>query len=176
MARPLNRGRWERAEDLAIRKGMTLDSIAEDTGISLAALKKRSSRDRWVFRRKSYMRLGEKCYLQAEKLIEEMLEEGTSPAKVDGVQKLIKAYTDLQRVEGPDETMLFPELWRKILLVVRELDPEGAAVLARHEAEILQRLTAREEGRRVSDAQVEPRKGLSPEMADEIRKKVLGAS
>lgn len=134
MAQRLPAVLWNKAEYLAIEKGLTLEQIESATGISLSALKKRSVQGQWGERRRAKLSISEKLRLLADQIADRALTESASPAALDGLGKVMKSYTGLIKIEGMDELAYAVDVWDLICAEVGAVDPEGAAVLRRHTA------------------------------------------
>jgi len=125
---------WQKAELLAIEKGLTLEQIEAATGISLSALKKRSVQGQWMERRRAKLSMSEKLLLLAKQIADRALTESASPAALDGLGKVMKSYTGLIKVEGMDEMAFAVDVWDLVCAEIGAVDPEGAVVLRRHTA------------------------------------------
>lgn len=168
---------WEKAEYLAVEKGLTLDQVCVATGISLAALKKRSAQCSWVERRKAKMSWSVKMRLVANKQIERIL--SGKERNLDGLYKIARAVRDLDGDPTAGRMDVAAPVWETLRQALAELEPGLTETLRRHEPEILRRLelqfgeSAATPGAGSAKAS-SGADGLTEAQVAEIRKKVLG--
>lgn len=130
----------ERAEELYIVDGLTLEQTAKETGISIQSIKNWSSEEDWPAQRREYRKaLGEikrKTVLLRKKLIEKAF-DSLDPQLVYAAARLenvaVKHATKKEDAEPDiDKPSLFLDNLEFMAGFLKDHDPEGLKVLARN--------------------------------------------
>ena len=136
----------ERAEELYIIDGLTLEQVAAETGVSIASLKKWSSDDGWTERKKEYHNTLHEIRQNTVKLKKQMTEHAlnTLDPQVIHAWKAIKLEEKKpgDRKADIDRPKIFLEDLQFVAETLKEIDPEGLKVLSRTFDVIVKRFKA----------------------------------
>ena len=130
----------ERAEELYIVDGLTLEQVARETGISIQSLRKWSAEEGWRDKKREYRQalseIKRKTVLLRKKLIEKAF-DSLEPQDIYAAVRLENVavkHTPKKEDTEPDidKPSLFLENMEFITGFLKDHDPEGLKVLARN--------------------------------------------
>ena len=130
----------ERAADLYVEVGLTLEQVSERTGIPIQTIKRWSSAENWPKERDDSKSIKEKHRLLRKRLLDAALET-LDPQCVYAVTRIERIIAEAKRRvveegnganEHVDRPRLFLEILEFIAEALKEFDPEGLKVFARN--------------------------------------------
>lgn len=184
----------ERAEDLHIVDGLTLEQTAQATGVALATLKKWSTDDNWSDKRREYRQalsqIKRNTVLLRKDLIAKAL-QSLDPQDVYAVSRLESATLKREKPEEgassagmqAGESRVIKTAADAVAALDEAINLKLNAMLIRPEAMTLAAIRDMKKAMELLDeirAKYAPtdkaadRRGLSDETVDEIRKRILG--
>ena len=141
----------EDAEHLYVRKGLTFEEVAAETGVSVSQLKRWSEIGQWQELKKNHFNLKRK----KEMLHEAQLEKALGTLDPQDIYALSRLETALKRSEPArkeqkevevDRPALFLEDLQFVAEILKEVDPEGLKVVAKSFELIVARFKKRANG------------------------------
>jgi hypothetical protein len=152
----------ERAKDLYVIEGMTLEQVAVETQIPVRTVEEWSRSDGWVEERREYRRslsdIKRNTVTLRKRLISKAL-ESLDPQDIYAASRLeaLSARGEKKQESGEvaiDRPKLFLEDMGFIATTLKEIDPEGLKVFARNFESIVERFKSREQGAKSTEQRV----------------------
>lgn len=143
----------ERAREMYVVDGLTLEQVAKETGISEATVMRWSADEKWPEKKQEYRRTLSAIKRDSLKLKKNLISKALhSLENVDSIDpqdmhgfRAVLAATIIKESEGTsqvpdiDRPRLFLESLEFVAEVLREIDPEGLKIFARSFEEVVRR-------------------------------------
>lgn len=124
----------EQAETLYVEEGRTFEEVSRATGVSVSQLRLWARRDKWHARRDEYRENRRTAHAALFRLRAKALQralETVDPQDINAAIRLEQAYrTRAGRRGGEDRPAIFLDFLEELIIVFREVAPEGVRLIS----------------------------------------------